>query len=148
VENFNKKKLFPVKLKITNREAEAEGYKALSYFNQIKAYSDQIEKDSCGYECRFIRGILYSLVMNYNNAIMDYDAALKDKPDDILTLFNRAYVRYKMVEVIRAMEQDMVAPQPLNLKKLVAEWLIKYILIIILSLKDFQIGLKLEHQIF
>ena len=117
VERFNNKKLFPVKLKITNREAEAEGYKALSYFKQIKAFTDKIEKDSCGYEYNFIRGILYSLVMNYNNAIMDYDAALKKKPDDVLTLFNRAYVRYKMVEVIRAMEQDMVTPQPINLKK-------------------------------
>ena len=116
VENFNKKKLFPVKLKITNREAEAEGYKALSYFNQIKAFSDAIDNNKCGYECHFIRGVLYSLVMNYNNAIMDYDAVLKEKPDDVLTLFNRAYVRYKMVEVIRAMEEESSVPQPVNLK--------------------------------
>ncbi|NPA36113.1 MAG: tetratricopeptide repeat protein [Chlorobi bacterium] len=116
VEKFNNKKLFPVKLKITNREAEAEGYKALAYFNQIKAFSDAIDNNKCGYECHFIRGVLYSLVMNYNNAIMDYDAVLKQKPDDILTLFNRAYVRYKMVEVIRAMEEEMSVPNPVNLK--------------------------------
>jgi len=117
VERFNNKKLFPVRLKITNREAEAEGYKALSYFNQIKEYTDKIEKDSCSYECYFIRGVLYSLVMNYNNAIMDYDAMLKYMPGDMLTIFNRAYVRYKMVEVIRAMEEATTTPQQINLKK-------------------------------
>ena len=117
VERFNNKKLFPAKLKITNREAEAEGYKALSYFNMIKAYTEKIEEDSCNYECYFIRGVLYSLVMNYNNAIMDYDAVLKQKPDNILTIFNRAYVRYKMVEVIRAMEEETTTPQQINLKK-------------------------------
>ncbi len=116
VERFNNKKLFPAKLKITNREAEAEGYKALEYFKQIKIFTDKIEKDSCGYECYFIRGILYGLVMNYNNAIMDYDAVLKHNPDDILTIFNRAYVRYKIVEVIRAMEEDTPTPQQINLK--------------------------------
>ena len=117
VEKFNNKHLFPVKLKITNREAEAEGYKALEYFKQIKVYTDKIEKESCGVECHFIRGVLYSLVMNYNNAIMDYDAVLNRRPDDVLTLFNRAYVRYKMVEVIRTMEEETPSPHQINLKK-------------------------------
>ncbi len=116
VEKFNRKGLCTASLKITNREAEAEGYKALAYFTKIKEVSEKIENGNCGYECYFMRGVLYGLVMNYNNAIMDYDAVLKQKQDDILTLFNRAYVRYKMVEVIRTMEQEMTAPQQINLK--------------------------------
>ncbi len=116
VEEFNHKELCSTSLKITNREAEAEGYKALAYFNKIKEFTDKIEKESCGYECYFVRGVLYGLVMNYNNAIMDYDAVLKKKPDDILTLFNRAYVRYKMVEVIRTIERENTSPQQINLK--------------------------------
>ncbi len=116
VEEFNRKSLCSTSLKITNREAEAEGYKALAYFNKIKVFTDNIEKENCGYECYFVRGVLYGLVMNYNNAIMDYDAVLKQKNDDILTLFNRAYVRYKMVEVIRTMERETTTPQQINLK--------------------------------
>jgi tetratricopeptide (TPR) repeat protein len=103
---FNRKSLYDKKLRITNREAEAEGYSALNYFTKIRQVSELIEDKEPDYQQHFVRGVLYGLVMNYNNAIMDYDALLKHYPDDILTIFNRAYVRYKMVEVIRSMEKE------------------------------------------
>lgn len=116
VEAFNKKKIYGKNLRLTNRELESDATHSLYYFDRIRYVGEEIKQDPDEKELYFVRGVLYGVVLNYNNAIADYDACLKDGRQDVNALFNRAYVRYKMVEAIRNMEQSApVKPLEVNL---------------------------------
>lgn len=106
VYRFNRKKLYPSDLKITNREIEAQGTSAVKLFNTINEISRELEDNETDREFLLARGVLYGIVVNYSNSIVNYDELLKEQPDNVLALFNRAYIRYKMVEEIRAMDEE------------------------------------------
>ncbi|MGV8828874.1 MAG: tetratricopeptide repeat protein [Breznakibacter sp.] len=116
VEAFNQKKIYSKKLRLTNRELNSTAANFMYYFDRIHFVTDEIKQDPGEMELHFVRGVLYSLVLNYNNAIADFDVCLKNNSRDINAMFNRAYVRYKMVEAIRNMEQSApVKPVEVNL---------------------------------
>lgn len=106
VEAFNKKKIYNKNLRLTNRELESDASTSLYYFNRIRYVGEEIKQDPDETLLYFVRGVLYSVVLNYNNAIADFDLCLQRNKNDANALFNRAYVRYKMVEAIRSMEQN------------------------------------------
>lgn len=107
VATFNKKHLYPEVLKITNREKEIQGSVAVQMFNTIHQLHKELTDPETDKEMLLVRGVLYGAVVNYSNAISDYDELLKIEPNNVLALFSRAYIRYKMVEEIRAMEEEM-----------------------------------------
>lgn len=106
VELFNNKKIYHRPLNITNRELSTENSNTLSFFTDIASLNNQIDSTPNNYNLYMVRGTLYNLVMNYNNAISDFNVCILKNPSDIIALFNRAATRYKMVEVIRSMEGD------------------------------------------
>ncbi len=103
---FNKKKLYPGDLKITNREIEAQGNHTVQIFNSINELAEELDEEDADPELLMVRGVLYGAVANYTNSIAHYDKLLEKNPNNVLALFNRAYIRQKMVEEIRAMEQE------------------------------------------
>ena len=116
VETFNKKKVYGKTLRLTNRELESDAAHSLYYFDRIRYVGEEIKQDPNETELYFVRGVLYGVVLNYNNAISDFDVCLKKNSRDVNAMFNRAYVRYKMVEAIRNMEQSApVNPVEVNL---------------------------------
>ena len=106
VEDFNSKKLFETPLIVTNREYTLDNSSSLLYLNKINEYTQRIEAEPNNYDLYLIRGTLYNLVMNYNNAINDFNVCLLKNPTDVNALFNRAATRFKMVELIRSMDSD------------------------------------------
>lgn len=106
VELFNNKNIYHRPLNITNRELSTENSNTLSFFTDIASLNNQIDSTPNNYNLYMVRGTLYNLVMNYNNAISDFNVCILKNPSDIIALFNRAATRYKMVEVIRSMEGD------------------------------------------
>lgn len=111
---FNKMHLYNHSLVITNRESEADGLTSVRFFRQISSISEEMKDEEAEKEYQLVRAVLYGLVMNYSNAIQDYDAFLKEQPDNVVALFNRAYIRHKMVEVIRSLEEEST-PGEVNL---------------------------------
>jgi len=111
---FNKLQLYNHSLVITNRESEADGLTSVRFFRQISSISEEMKDEEAEKEYQVVRAVLYGLVMNYSNAIQDYDAFLKEQPDNVVALFNRAYIRHKMVEVIRSLEEEST-PGEVNL---------------------------------
>ena len=109
VEQFNNKKIYKRNLIITNRDYNVENNNSLFSFNQIRDISNQIELSPSDYDLYLVRGTLYNTVMNYNNAINDFNVCILKNPYDVNALFNRAATRYKMVEVIRSMEAESAA---------------------------------------
>ena len=106
VVRFNKRELYKSPLIITNREIEAEGLKYIRLINDINTISEDLQDEEADRELLITRGVLYSVAMNYSNAMADYNEILKSNPDNITALFNRAYTRHKMVETIRALEEE------------------------------------------
>lgn len=116
VESFNTQKLYVRQLRLTNRELESEKTGAAYYFDRIDYVSREIKQDPNETSLYFVRGVLYGIVQNYHNAITDYDKILGVNRNDVVSLFNRAYIRYKMTEVIRGMEQEKpIKPVEVNI---------------------------------
>lgn len=106
VEMFNSINAYQRPLSITNRELMTDKSNTLTFFNDISALSDSIDRSPNNYSLFMVRGSLYNLVMNYNNAISDFNVCILKDANNVIALFNRAATRYKMVEVIRSLEND------------------------------------------
>jgi len=113
---LNKKKLYSEELKITNREIEAQGNRTIQIFTSINEVADELDYSDADEELLLVRGVLYGVVANYTNSISHYNKLLDEQPDNVLALFNRAYIRYKMVEEIRAMEEEKEQVSDLKLQ--------------------------------
>ena len=118
VTQFNQRKSFGRPLIFSNREAETDGAKSLEYFTTIKQIGDELEKDPNQNDLRFIKAILYGVVLNYTNAIMEYDHIIETAQTESSTkhfaYFNRAYIRYKMVEMMQSFEEQEELPKSLS----------------------------------
>ncbi|MGQ1786652.1 MULTISPECIES: tetratricopeptide repeat protein [unclassified Saccharicrinis] len=115
VTQFNQRKKFGRPLIFSNREAETDDNKALEYFTNIKQIGNELEKTPENNDLRFIRGILYGVVLNYTSAIAEYDYIIENTGGNNLNLlpyFNRAYIRYKMVEMMKTFKEEEL---PVNL---------------------------------
>ncbi|WP_185957437.1 tetratricopeptide repeat protein [Saccharicrinis carchari] len=109
VTQFNQRKKFGRPLVFSNREAETDGTKSLEYFSTIKDIGSELQQTPDDNELRFIRAILYGVVLNYTSAINEYDFIVENTRDNGLALFayfNRAYVRYKMVEMMQTFDEE------------------------------------------
>lgn len=109
VTQFNQRKKFGRPLIFSNREAETDGSKSLEYFTTIKEIGAQLEQTPNDYEQRFIRAILYGVVLNYTSAIAEYDFIIEnteDKKIHLFAYFNRAYIRYKMLEMMQTFDDE------------------------------------------
>ena len=81
----------------------------------------KIEKDPDNVDLQFSRAILYGVVLNYTSAITEYDQIIANDKKGQLGLFpyfNRAYIRYKMVEMMQTFNEeelpDNLASKPLS----------------------------------
>ncbi len=116
VTQFNQRKKFGRPLIFSNREVENDGEKAIEYFNDIEDFGNSLDSNPDQHDVRFIRAILYSVVLNYNSSLSDYDYIIEhlNKDDEYLhfSYLNRAYIRYKMVELMQSFEEENL---PINL---------------------------------
>ncbi|WP_066631907.1 tetratricopeptide repeat protein [Labilibacter marinus] len=109
VTQFNQRKKFGRPLVFSNREAENDGEKALEYFTTIKEISEDLKQEPTSVDLRYTRAILYGVVLNYSSAINEYDDLIKSNPKGnvgLFSYFNRAYIRYKMVEMMQTFTEE------------------------------------------
>ncbi|GAF04276.1 tetratricopeptide repeat protein [Saccharicrinis fermentans] len=115
VTQFNQRIKFGRPLIFSNREAETDGDKEIEYFTSIKKIGDELQKTPDNNDLRFTRAILYGVVLNYTSAIGEYDYIIENSKDENFNLFpyfNRAYIRYKMVEMMQQFNEEEL---PVNL---------------------------------
>ncbi len=108
VADFNARKLMDQKLVISNRELQSDDLSA-TVFSLITEVNNRLDADASNPQLYMLRGLLYSVVMNYNSAITDFSACLLKEPSNVNALFCRATARYRMVETIRDMEAETSA---------------------------------------
>ncbi len=110
VTRFNSRNVIEKTLVFSNKELEDEANETFQYYRTIEDATLKLNNNPGNIDLRFIRAILYGVVMNYSGALNDYNYLIenspKNNPDLIFYYLNRAAIRYKMVEVMQSFEED------------------------------------------
>ncbi|MDG5800189.1 tetratricopeptide repeat protein [Marinilabiliaceae bacterium ANBcel2] len=111
IDRFNRNSTIDKRLEIANHlDIASERDKAANIFEEIENINTKLENIKSDEDKKRLllkRGTLYITVENLNSAMDDFDRVLELNPDNYLALFNRAYTRYQMVELMRAVESDL-----------------------------------------
>ncbi|MFT3739034.1 MAG: tetratricopeptide repeat protein [Breznakibacter sp.] len=107
LERFNKKRVIKTRLQFSNHE-EPAAVSPVNYFDMAVDLTEDMDRDGKSADVMFLRGTLFGMVMNFNQAIADFTESLQIEPNNKLTLLNRALIRYKMVEAIQSVEQTQL----------------------------------------
>lgn len=98
IQNFNDSKLSPAKLYLVCKEVKLTEAMIALHFNSIDLLSSKIENNQTDAINYFLRALDYSLVQDFENAINDYTKAIILNSSMVLAYFNRANIRFKMLE--------------------------------------------------
>jgi tetratricopeptide (TPR) repeat protein len=104
LEKLNRKKLVKQRLQFSN--AKHSNQPGSNYFFLVTELTDDMVQFGKNADMLFVRGSLFGMVMNFNQAINDFSESLVMQPNNKLALLNRALIRYRMVEAIKSMESE------------------------------------------
>jgi tetratricopeptide (TPR) repeat protein len=113
VEKFNRKKLIDATMTFSNQEMELTREQSVQIFTEIEKTTKKIEKASIDERenLYLIRALYYSAVINLNNAMEDYNKVIEINPYNYLAWFNRAYTRFRMVEIVNELTSETPEPK-------------------------------------
>jgi len=108
VDKFNRKKISELPIVFSNQEIELTREKSVKVFTEIEKLNGKIEKASKEEKenLLMLRALYYTAVLNLNNAMEDYNKVIEINPENYLAWFNRAYTRFRMVEIVRELEAE------------------------------------------
>jgi len=97
----------------SNQEIELSREKSVHVFTEIEKINRKIEKSSNDEKetLLMIRALYYTAVLNLNNAMEDYNKIIEINPKNYLAWFNRAYTRFRMVEIMKELETQTTEPK-------------------------------------
>ena len=105
IENLNAENNYNPYLTITNKASQTNSSNEF-YKNQILIFDEKIrQNDKIGNNFLY-RGIFKSLNNDFNEAISDFDKAIKLDERNLLAYFMRANARFKMVETIEKLKAE------------------------------------------
>ena len=108
VDKFNRSKSVEQTMSISNYELETTREMSAKIFTEIEKITRKLDKASKE-EKEFLymsRALYYTSVLNLNNAMDDYNRVIELNPDNYLAWFNRAYTRFRMVEIVKELEAE------------------------------------------
>ena len=77
------------------------------HLNQIKTWRDSLNQNPSSWKLKYKMTLLKSYRKNYNSALTSMSEIVdKEQPDNFLSYFSRANIRYRMIEYIKMMEDD------------------------------------------
>ncbi|MBN1116883.1 MAG: hypothetical protein JXA77_06755, partial [Bacteroidales bacterium] len=96
-------------ISISNHEREIPRETAAKAFEEIENINKDLGKASLEEKETLLmsRALYYSAVLNLNNAMDDYNQLIELNPSNYLAWFNRAYVRFKMVEIVNQLKAEI-----------------------------------------
>lgn len=113
IDAFNRRQVSSDRMKISNHELELPREMAAKAFTEIEKINKKLEKASGSEEEQLLmtRALYYSAVLNLNNAMNDYNRVIANNPDNYLAWFNRAFTRFRMVEMVKRLEAENPEPK-------------------------------------
>lgn len=109
IEDLSHDKAFFQKLLITNAEHPLDNAEVDNQFTSLDLHSKQLDtvEDSLqAGKIFFARALDYYLVQDLENALNDLSLSVHYNPDLFASYFNRAIVRYKLMEVTKAQQVE------------------------------------------
>jgi len=97
IANYNKEKIIPSPLGISNIELPLTSDLANFYFAAIKKTSDSLTKNSKNADIYFTRALEFTSVKDYIGALEDLNKAIEIRPDFVLAIFARANIEGKLL---------------------------------------------------
>lgn len=102
IDDLNNQKLFPKLLRITNMEAPLTEEQVRFHFALIDAHTSDIVADDRDAKRRFLRGLDFYLVQDFDSSIEDFTQSILLDDQFFPAYFMCALVRYKQLEYRRA----------------------------------------------
>lgn len=102
IDDLNRKKLFPHRLIITNREAALTEGQVKTHFASIDERTSEIVDHPEEAKARFARALDFYLVQDFSSAIDDLTQSILLDGSFFPAYFNRALIRYKQLEYQKA----------------------------------------------
>jgi len=97
IEIYNKQKIIPAPLGISNIELALTSELANFYFTAIKKTTDTIAKNNSNADIYFTRALEFTSVKDYIGALEDLNKAIEIRPNFMLAIFARANVESKLL---------------------------------------------------
>jgi len=113
IEKYNKEKIIPAPLGISNIELPLTSDLANFYFTAIKRTTDSISKNNSNADIYFTRALEFTSVKDYIGALEDLNKAIEIRPNFILAIFARANVESKLINKNNKSDK----PEPVEIKE-------------------------------
>lgn len=102
IDELNHTKLFPKPLRITNMEAPLSEEQVRFHFALVDAHTSDIVADPKSAQKRFMRGLDFYLVQDFESSINDFTQSILLDDTFFPAYYMRALVRYKQLEYQKA----------------------------------------------
>jgi Tfp pilus assembly protein PilF len=96
---YNTKVKLHLQLKITNKEAALTDQQAQYHFSSIDEFSLLLDRNALDADAYFGRALDFMVLQDLSESMDDLDRAIQLNPDFFLAYFNRAVIRYKMMQL-------------------------------------------------
>lgn len=97
IANYNKEKIIPSPLGISNIEIPLTSDLANFYFTAIKMTTDSLAKNNSNADIYFTRALEFTSVKDYIGALEDLNKAIEIRPEFVLAIFARANIENKLL---------------------------------------------------
>ena len=97
ISNYNKQKIIPSPLGISNIELPLTSELANFYFTAIKKTSDSLANNKTNADIYFTRALEFTSVKDYIGALEDLNKAIEIRPGFVLAIFARANIESKLL---------------------------------------------------
>ena len=122
VDDFNRKYKADHQLRITNQDIQLSDELIVMHLSLINELSKRIEDNPNDADAYFARAVNYGLVQDFENAIDSYNKAIALKSNNALYYFNRANIRYKMLDYESSSKDIDLKKQPVSLHSKFADF--------------------------
>jgi len=100
IEKYNKEKIIPSPLGISNIELTLTSDLANFYFAAIKRTTDTLTRHNSNADIYFTRALEFTSVKDYIGALEDLNKAIEIRPNFMLAIFARANIEFKLLSKI------------------------------------------------
>ena len=99
ISDYNAQMILKLQLKVVNKEAAISDQQAEYHFRSIDDYSLAIDKNPNNSDAYFGRALDFMVLQDLTEALSDFTKVIELRSDFILAYFNRAVVRFKLLQI-------------------------------------------------
>ena len=99
ISDYNAQMILKLQLKVVNKEAALSDEQVEYHFQSIDEYSLAIDKNKNRADAYFGKALDFMVLQDLTEALNNFTQVIDLQPDFILAYFNRAVIRYKLMQI-------------------------------------------------